>query len=391
MDLRSDFPIFQNVKGLVYLDSASTSQKPAQVIEAVSRVYRESYANVHRAAYPLSQKATGLYEDARKTVARFINARPEDLVFTKGATESINLAASSFPFSKGDEVVSTMLEHHSNLIPWQQAAKAKGLRLKVVDIDSEGNLKDPSRYITPKTRLVAVSGMSNVLGVRPDIKSIARTAHESGAAVLVDGAQLVAHRPVDVKALGIDMLAFSAHKMLGPTGIGALWARPEVWESMAPYQTGGGMVGDVTSYGAAWGPMPVRFEAGTPNIAGAAGFAEAVRYLSRISMALVGRIEDELARYARDGLSGLDGVTLLGPKQANGIISFDVEGASYHDVATLLAQRNISIRSGHHCAAPLVAKLGLSGTNRVSLYLYNNKADVDALIGGLADAIKILR
>lgn len=392
--LREDFPILRReVRGraLVYLDSAATSQKPRRVIEAVSRFYGEANANVHRGLYALSVEATDLYEGARRKAAELIGAPPEEVVFTRGTTEALNLLAHSLGelvVGRGDEVLVTVMEHHANLIPWQLLTKRKGARLRAVEITPEGelDLEDLGRKLSPRTRIVAVTHVSNVLGTVNPVAEIVAEAHRVGALVVVDAAQSVPHMPVDVAELGCDFLAFSGHKMLGPTGIGVLWGRKELLDEMPPFLTGGEMIREVWIDHATWDEPPHRFEAGTPPIAQAVGLGAAVDYLSELGLGEVRRHEVELTRRALEGLLRRDYVEVYGPKDPEargGVIAFNLRGIHPHDVATLLDQEGIAIRAGHHCAQPLHRRLGIAASCRVSFYIYNTPEEVDIFLRAL--------
>jgi cysteine desulfurase/selenocysteine lyase len=401
--VREDFPILRRrVEGrpLIYFDNAATSQKPIQVIEAVKRFYEEHNANVHRGVHTLSQEASELYERAHEEVAEFIGADGiEEIIFTKNTTEAINLIAYSFGFrnlGRGDEVVVTLMDHHSNIVPWENISKMKGFRVKYADINGEGMLDYESlgRLVTNRTRLLCVTHVSNVTGAKNDLERISRIAHDSGAMVAVDGAQSVPHMPIDVKRLGIDFLAFSGHKMLAPTGIGVLYGRREVLEGMEPFLGGGEMIREVRynkSDGTCqitYNELPWKFEAGTPNISGGVGLMEAVRYLKGLGMEDVQRHEAELTRYALEGLSGLERIRWYGPgldSERGGIIPFNMDGVDPHDLALLLDQFGIMVRSGFHCAEPLHQRLGLKGSVRASFYIYNTREEVDKLIEALGE------
>jgi cysteine desulfurase/selenocysteine lyase len=401
--VREDFPILRRrVEGrpLIYFDNAATSQKPIQVIEAVKRFYEEHNANVHRGVHTLSQEASELYERAHEEVAEFIGADGiEEIIFTKNTTEAINLIAYSFGFrnlGRGDEVVVTLMDHHSNIVPWENISKMKGFRVKYADINGEGMLDYESlgRLVTNRMRLLCVTHVSNVTGAKNDLERISRIAHDSGAMVAVDGAQSVPHMPIDVKRLGIDFLAFSGHKMLAPTGIGVLYGRREVLEGMEPFLGGGEMIREVRynkSDGTCqitYNELPWKFEAGTPNISGGVGLMEAVRYLKGLGMEDVQRHEAELTRYALEGLSGLERIRWYGPgldSERGGIIPFNMDGVDPHDLALLLDQFGIMVRSGFHCAEPLHQRLGLKGSVRASFYIYNTREEVDKLIEALGE------
>lgn len=392
--LREDFPILSetvNGRPLVYLDNAATTQKPRRVIEAITRYYETSNANVHRAIHTLGERATELYEGARAKVAAFIGApAPEQVIFTRNATEAINLVAHAWARPRlrpGDEILTTPMEHHSNLVPWQQAARATGARLRFIDLTPEGalDLESFGRALNERTRLVAVTQASNVLGTINPVGEICRRAREAGAVTLVDGAQSVPHMPVDVKALGCDFLALSGHKMLGPTGIGALYGRRDLLEEMDPFLFGGDMISSVWLERAEWAEPPYKFEAGTPHIAGAVGLGAAIDYLNTLGMEAVHAHEQRLVAYAFERLRDLGGVDVYGPPvPRSGLVAFNVKGVHPHDVATVLNDEGVAIRAGHHCAQPLMAWLDVPATNRASFYVYNTEDDVDRLVAALA-------
>jgi cysteine desulfurase/selenocysteine lyase len=376
----------------VYLDSAATSQKPRVVLEALQHYYEEYNANVHRGLYRIAERATLAYEEARAKVAAFIGAPAEELVFTRGTTEAINLVAYSYGdafVGPGDEIVVTEMEHHSNLVPWQLLAQRRGARLRVVRVRPEDgtlDLEALDRVLTDRTRLVAVAHQSNVVGTINPVREIAQRAHAAGAVVLVDGAQSVPHMPVRVGELGCDFLAFSGHKMCGPTGIGALWARRELLEAMPPFHGGGEMIERVELERSTYKDPPHRFEAGTPNIADAIALGVAVEYLQSLGMEAVREHEKALVRYALAQLAEVRGVRVYGPgdpEVRGGAVAFTVEGVHPHDVAQVLDSEGVCVRAGHHCAQPLHRALGLAATARASVYLYNTPEDIDALVRGL--------
>ncbi len=381
--VRRDFPILEreiNGRQLIYFDNTATTHKPIQVIDAVSGFYRMHNANVHRGLHLLSQEASELYEEAHDTVASFISAQDrEEIVFVKNATEAINAVAFSWglrSLESGDEIVCTVMEHHSNLLPWQFLEEFKGIRLKFIDLRPDGtlNLDGLNEVITRKTRLVAVTHVSNVIGTINDVKAIGEIVHDRGGLILVDAAQSVPHMPVNVKDLDCDFMAFSAHKMLGPTGIGVLYGKKDVLNSLSPYQFGGGMIHEVSLHKSTYSVPPWRFEAGTPNVAGAVGFAAAIRYLDEIGMKNVREHEEKLTSYCLKEMLEMEGVSVYGPRDPErivGVISFNVEGFNHHDVASILDENGIAVRSGHHCAQPLVKRLGVRGTVRASFYIYN--------------------
>ncbi len=385
--IRQDFPIFNNLseKPLIYLDNAATTQRPAVVIDAVSRFYRETNANVHRGIYALSEAATAAYEEARSLVAEFIQADRREIVFTRGTTESINLLAYAWVRRRlrpGDEIVVTEMEHHSNLVPWQLAAKDTGARLHFVPVTAQGtlDLEAFAELLNEHTRLVAVTHQSNVLGTINPVREICRMAHEVGALVLVDAAQSVPHFPVNVKDLDCDFLAFSGHKMLGPTGIGVLFGRRELLEEMEPFMAGGEMISQVTREGATWNEVPYKFEAGTMPIAQAVGMGAAIKYLKQVGWETIEKHEQELTAYALKRLSELEGVKLYGPRNNRGpVFSFSVSEVHPHDMAHFLDEAGIAVRAGHHCAQPLLASLGEEALTRASLYFYNTREEIDVL------------
>ena len=399
--LRRDFPILQRpVRGrrLVYLDSAATSQKPAAVIEALAAFYQRSNANVHRGIHTLAEEATAAYEGARARVAAFLGARDDEIVFTRGTTEALNLVAwgwASHRLRPGDTILVTLMEHHSNLVPWQQVAARGGFHLRAVPLTADGRLdRDAfSRLLADhRPRVVALAHMSNVLGTINPVAELARQAREAGAVVVVDGAQSVPHLPVDVRRLGVDFLAFSAHKMLGPTGLGVLYGRRERLEEMEPLLTGGGMIRHVELQRSTWADPPHRFEAGTPPIAEAAAFACALDYLARLGMDAVAAHERDLVRYAWERLRQVKGLTLYGPEPEHrgGVISFTVAGVHPHDLAQVLDGEGVAIRAGHHCTQPLHRHLGVVATARASFYVYNDRDDVDRLVEGIERARRLL-
>ena len=393
--IRNDFPILhRTVNGhpLVYLDNAASSQKPAVVVAAVSGYFLTSHANVHRGAHQLSIEATDAYEAARAIVADFIGGRTRELVFTRGTTESINLVAASWGGSnlrEGDEVLLTLMEHHSNLVPWQLIAERTGARLRFAGLTPDGRLdvEDLAAKIGPRTRMVAVTHVSNTLGVVNPVAEITALAHEAGALCLVDGAQAVPHLEVDVAEIGCDFYAFSGHKMCGPTGIGALWGRRELLDSMPPWQGGGEMISEVRLAGSSWAAVPHKFEAGTPSVGDAVGLGAAVRYLQRVGLDRIHEHEARLTEYALEQLTELDGFDLFGPRTDRvGVISFRYGDIHAHDLATILDARGIAIRAGHHCNQPLMDHLGVDATARASVYLYNTHEEIDALVDGLQAA-----
>ncbi len=394
-DVRRDFPLLQRPvdgKPLVYLDSAATSQKPRVVLEALQRYYEEYNANVHRGLYRIAERATLAYEEARGKVASFVGGRPEELVFTRGTTEAINLVAYSYGDAHvrpGDEILVTEMEHHSNLVPWQLLAQRRGAKLRFLPVRPEDGTLDLDaldRCLTERTRIVAVTHQSNVVGTINPVRFIAERAHAVGAVVVVDGAQSVPHMPVRVDELGCDFLAFSGHKMCGPTGIGALWGRQDLLEAMPPFHGGGEMIERVELERSTYKPPPHRFEAGTPNIADAIALGVAVDYLRSLGMEAIREHEKVLVRYALAQLAEVPGVRVYGPKDPEsrgGAVAFSLEGVHPHDVAQVLDGEGVCVRAGHHCAQPLHRALGVQATARASVYLYNTPEDIDALVRGL--------
>ncbi|MCI0888350.1 MAG: cysteine desulfurase [Chloroflexi bacterium] len=399
--IRKDFPILdREVHGvpLVYLDNAATSQKPRAVIQALSDYYERYNANVHRGAHTLAIEATDAYEEARAKVARFINApSPENIVFVRNTTEAINLVAHTWAVANvgaGDRIVVTEMEHHSNLVPWQHVARVGGAELKLMAMTSgyELDTSDLDELLTPATKLVALTHMSNVLGTITPVAQVVAAAHRVGALALIDAAQSVPHMPVDVQALDCDFMAFSGHKMLGPTGIGVLYAKADVLEEMDPFLRGGEMVLEVTYEDATWNQVPLKFEAGTPNIGDAIALGAAVDYLSALGMDDVREHEVALTRYAMERFAELEEVTTFGPSDLSvrgGVVSFYMSEIHPHDIGQILDQVGVAIRAGHHCAMPLVrSRLNVPATARASFYLYNTEAEVDALIDGLNQVLR---
>jgi len=399
--LRSQFPLLgrtEQGKRLCYLDSAATSQKPQAVLDAVRRYYVEDNANVYRGVYALAARATQDYEDARAEVAALVGARPEEIVFTRGTTESLNMVAHSYGdlvLGPGTNVVTSPTEHHSNLLPWQQAAIRRGAELRYVEPGSEGEVTPAAvaAVVDERTRVVALAHVSNVLGTVTDIAAVAEVAHQAGAVLVVDGAQSVPHMPVDVRTLGLDFLAFSGHKMCGPTGIGALWGRAELLGRMPPVYYGGEMIEEVTLTSATFKEAPWRFEGGTPNIAGAVGMGAAARFLQDVGLAEIERHDAELANLAADGLRRIEGVRVYGPQgpRLSAVVTFNIDGVHAHDVATALDADGVCVRAGHHCCQPLMRRLGAGSTARASFYLYNDVDDVHQLLDAVAAAKEFFR
>ncbi|MFN8176943.1 MAG: cysteine desulfurase [bacterium] len=398
--VRADFPIFagpREGRRLVYLDSAATTQKPRVVLDTVRDFYTSYNANVHRGVHRLSVRATEAYEGARAKIARFIGAAdPGEIVFVRGATEAINLAAQSWArprLSPGDEIVLSAMEHHSNIVPWQMIREATGARIRVAPMDDRGDLilDELAKLLSARTRLVAVVQASNALGTVNPVRRIGEMAHAVGALMLVDGAQAAAHLPVDVKELGCDFYAGSGHKMFAPTGIGFLWARAALLEEMPPWMGGGDMIRSVTFERTLYAPPPAKFEAGTPNIAGAIGLGAATDYLEQLGLDRIERHEQDLLAYGEDTLTGVDGVRLIGtPHHRSGVLSFVVEGIHPHDVGTVLDHDGIAVRTGHHCAQPVMDRFGVPATVRASVSVYNSRADLDELADGLRRARGLL-
>ncbi len=393
--VRAEFPaLAQTVHGkpLVYLDNAATSQKPRAVLDVLNQYYHQDNANVHRGIHELSRRATDAYEGARGKVASWVGATdPHELIWTRGTTEAINLVANAWGLdnlAEGDEIVISVLEHHSNIIPWQLLARRTGAVIRYLELDQEGRLvlDDLDQVITERTKLVSVSHVSNALGTVNPVERIVEAARAVGARVLVDGAQGAVHAPVDVEALDVDFYAFSGHKMCGPTGIGALWARRELLEEMAPYQGGGEMIRLVGRDESTWAEVPHKFEAGTPNIAGAIGFGAAVDFLSQIGMDAVAAHERELLRYALERFQDLEGVRVYGPRsldERSAVLSFSMDDAHPHDISTILDAEGVAVRAGHHCAQLVMKHFDVPATARASFYLYNTTEDVDRLVDGL--------
>ncbi|ABK77973.1 cysteine desulfurase/selenocysteine lyase [Cenarchaeum symbiosum A] len=404
-EIRADFPILSRTvrggKPLVYLDNASTTQKPVQVISAIDDYYRNHNANIHRAVYELAEEATGAYEAARDKVARFINSPSrEEVIFVRGTTEAINLVAYSWGRANvgpGDIIVTTEYEHHSNIVPWQLLAKEKGAELAYIDIDEKGELlleQLDEHLETGRVKLVTFSLMSNVLGTISDVQGIASRCKAAGVPVLIDGAQAAPHMRVDVQALGCDFFAFSGHKMLAPTGIGALWVRREILEKMGPFHGGGDMIREVHKFETTWNDLPYKFEAGTPNIADTVGFGAAIDYLEGLGMEDVRRHEKSITEYALKRMAGVKGMTIYGTDEISrrgGVISFNFADVHPHDVAQIVDGEGVAIRSGHHCAQVLMEKLCVPATNRASFYVYNTREDVDALVTSLDKVARLFK
>ncbi|MFE5471004.1 cysteine desulfurase [Bacillus safensis] len=391
-DVREQFPILhQQVNGhdLVYLDSAATSQKPRVVIDAMNEYYRSYNSNVHRGVHTLGTRATDAYEGAREKVRAFIRASSvQEIIFTRGTTTALNTVAISYAranLKEGDEIVITHMEHHANIIPWQQAAKATGATLKYIPLQEDGtlSLEDVKQTITHQTKIVAVTHVSNVLGTINPIKEIAKIAHDHGAIIVVDGAQSTPHMQIDVQDLDCDFFAFSGHKMCGPTGIGVLYGKKDLLNNMEPAEFGGEMIDFVDLYDSTWKELPWKFEAGTPIIAGAVGLGKAIDFLNDIGMEEVSRYEHQLATYALERFKELNGATVYGPQHRAGLVTFNLDDVHPHDASTVLDTEGVAIRAGHHCAQPLMKWLGVSATARASFYLYNTEEEIDQLIAAL--------
>lgn len=401
--IRDDFPILKqriNDEPLVYLDSAATSQKPQAVIDSITNYYQTINANTHRSVYTLGQRATDEYELARKKVQRFIKAKSsKEVIFTKGTTDSLNLVASTYGeknIQAGDEIVITYMEHHSNLIPWQQLALRKNAVLKYIELTSDGQLDmdDARSKITDKTKIVAVAHVSNVLGVTNDVQELAQITHSHNAVIVIDGAQAAPHQPIDVQKIDADFYAFSGHKMLSPMGIGVLYGKKELLERMSPYQFGGEMINSVDKFDSTWSELPWKFEAGTQNVSGAIGLGKAIDYLNNLGMENIAEYEQGLVDYALPKLLAIRGLTVYGPQDStvhNGVISFNLNNLHPHDVATAFDMDGVAVRAGHHCAQPLMKYLGVVATVRASFYFYNTKADVDKLLQAITDTKEFFR
>jgi cysteine desulfurase/selenocysteine lyase len=397
--LRADFPILDETihgRRLVYLDNAATTQKPRAVIERISHYYAHENANVHRGVHLLSERATDVYEEARRTIARFLNASdPKEIIFVRGTTEAINLVAQTYGrvhIGAGDEVVITAMEHHSNIVPWQLLCEERGAHLRVVPITDEGELRldEYERLLSKRTRLVALVHVSNALGTVNPIGDIVRFAHAHGVPVLVDGAQAVAHMPVDLQALGCDFYTFSGHKIFGPTGIGVLYGKSALLDAMPPWQGGGDMISSVTFERTLYNALPYKFEAGTPDIAGAVGLAAALDYVTSLGLDRIGAYEHALLEYGTKALSAIPGLRLTGTaREKASILSFVLDGVHPHDIGTILDRDGVAIRTGHHCCQPLMDRLGVPATARASLALYNTREDIDALAGAIAKAREV--
>ena len=398
--VREDFPILKQTvhgKPLVYLDNAATSQKPLAVIEAEENFYRQDCSNIHRGVHELSERATNTYERARTKIQRFLNAHESrEIILVRGTTEAINLVVSSFGrknVAAGDEILISAMEHHSNIVPWQILCEEKGAKLRVAPVNDRGEIifEEFERLLTPRTRLVSVVHVSNVLGTVNPVREMIRAAHERNIPVLLDGAQAAPHIRVDVQALDCDFYAFSGHKIYGPTGVGALYGKARLLESMPPYQGGGDMISSVTFEKTLYNALPYKFEAGTPNIAGGIGFGAAIDYVNEIGLDAIAAYEHELLSYATEAVQQIEGLRIIGTaREKAGVISFVMEGLHPHDVGTVLDQEGIAVRTGHHCAQPLMERFKVPATTRASFAFYNTKEEIDALIAGLHKVKAIL-
>jgi cysteine desulfurase/selenocysteine lyase len=399
--IRADFPILkQKIHGkpLVYLDNGATSQKPQSVIDTLNRYYSTENSNIHRGVHCLSERATAAYETARQKIKSFVNARSEqEIIFVRGTTEAINLVAQSYGrtfLKKGDEIIVSAMEHHSNIVPWQMLCEQIGARLRVIPINHDGELvlDEYRRLLGEKTKLVSVTHVSNALGTIVPVKDMVRLAHERNVPVLLDGAQAVPHLKVDVQELGCDFYAFSGHKLFGPTGVGILYGRSELLDAMPPYQGGGDMISLVTFEKTHYNVLPYKFEAGTPHIAGGIGLAAAIDYLAGLDWRQVAAHEHDLLAYATSALSNIDGLRIIGTaKEKVGVISFVFEHVHAHDVGTILDQEGVAVRAGHHCAMPVMQRFGVPATTRASFALYNTREEIDVLVRGIHRALKVFK
>ena len=388
--IRKDFPILQRKvhnKPLVYFDNAATSQKPKQVLEALDFYYKNYNANVHRSIHQLGEEATAAYENAREKIAEFIKAQYEEVIFTKNSTEGLNLLAYSLTsgLKQGDEIVISQLEHHSNFVPWQQMAKHLGLKMKFIEINENAELDEESikKNITKKTKVVSIGHISNAVGTINPVEDITKIAHENGALMVVDGSQAAPHMPLDMKKINSDFYVFTGHKMLGPTGVGVVYGKKELLESMRPFLYGGEMINEVKFDDTTFNKLPWKFEAGTPNIAEGIGLGVAVDYLTKIGMQNIFNRDRELLDYAMKKINEIDGITVYGPKERASILSFNVNGVHAHDVSQILDSEGVAIRAGHHCCMPLMSVLGITATARASFYLYNTEQEVDTFINAI--------
>jgi cysteine desulfurase / selenocysteine lyase len=393
---KEDFPILQ--ENLVYLDNTATTQKPQIVIDAISNFYTKSNANVHRGIYALSEESSQLYEEAHKVVADFINCQSDEIIFTSGTTASLNMLANmlKLELQEGDEIILSIMEHHSNLIPWQIIAKEKKAVLKFIPLgdDYQLDMEEAKKLITNKTKIVSLAHISNVLGTKNPVKELAELAHQNNALFVVDAAQSVPHMPVDVKELDCDFLVFSGHKICGPTGIGVLYGKEELLNKLEPSIFGGGMIKEATLEKASWNDLPYKFEAGTPPIAQAIGLKVAIEYLQSIGMQNIQDYCNELTKYALEKLQAINGLTIIGPVEnttRGPVISFVLDNIHPHDIAEILANKEIAVRAGMHCAMPLMQELKINGTTRASFYFYNSKEDVDSLVSGINKVLEVFK
>jgi cysteine desulfurase/selenocysteine lyase len=401
LEIRKDFPILNQTihgKPLVYFDNAATTQKPLSVIQAISEYYQEFNANIHRGIHTLAEKATAEYEGTREMVRKFINASSTDeIIFTRGTTESINLVAAAFgrqQIKAGDEVIITTMEHHSNIVPWQMLCEEKGATLKVIPINDQGEIlvEEYEKLLSERTKLVAAVYVSNSLGTINPVKEIIDRAHAFGARVLIDGAQASAHLDINVQELNCDFYAFSSHKLYGPTGIGVLYGKRELLDSMPPYQGGGEMIKEVSFEKTTYNELPYKFEAGTPNIADTVAFKKALEYVNEISKPVAAEYEHELLTYATESLQEINGLRIVGTaKEKISIVSFVVEGVHHQDIGIILDTQGIAVRTGHHCTQPLMQRFNIPGTTRASFAIYNTKEEIDKLVKGLHKVVKMLR
>ncbi len=393
--VKKDFPILKrevNGKLIVYLDSGATSQKPESVLRAEREYYEKHNANVHRGAHTLGDEATQMYQESREKVAKFIGGRSEEIIFVRNTTEAINLVAYAWGLDNlhaGDVIVTTVMEHHANMVPWQEVARRTGARVEVVGLTEDGqvDMDDYAKKLKLKPKMVAVVHVSNALGTINAVAEMTKMAHKVGAVVLVDGAQSVPHMKVEMSKLGCDFYAFSGHKMLGPMGIGVLWGRRAILERMSPFLTGGGMIGEVTTTSSTWAEVPEKFEAGTPNVAGAVGLASAIEYLEKLGLDSVREHDQSIVEYTLSELCKVRNLAILGTKNAelrSGSVSFEYQGVHAHDVATVLDTEGVAVRSGHHCTMPLHNRLGVAASIRASFNVYTTKEDIDALVRALA-------
>jgi len=399
--VRHDFPMLARTtrgRPLVYLDNANSTQKPQTVIDTETRFYSEQYSNIHRGVYLLSQEATEAYDRARERVARFLNARsPKEIVFLRGTTEAINLVASSWGrtnLGQGDEVLISAMEHHSGIVPWQLACQAAGAKLKVIPVDDDGELilAEAEKLFTPRTKILSVIHISNALGTVNPVRELIAMARKHGVPVLLDGAQTISHRAVDVQALDCDFYVFSGHKLFGPTGIGVLWAREELLDAMPPYQGGGNMIHEVAFEKTTYAPLPFKFEAGTTNIAGTLGLAAAINYVTELGYDAIVAHEAKLMDHLFHGLASIPQVKVIGhPKDRVSVLSLTIDGVHPHDAGTILDLEGIAVRAGHHCVQPLMARFGVPATIRASFAFYNTTGECDALLAGLKKCVEVFR